>query len=202
MSYCDFSDYIFSFPGYDLQKQLITHPTNLISPLRADLDNHCPQMTFQSSNFCEQKNESIPVLSDVIFIHFWFSVSLSHVCADIIYHVDKRGECPNLTTPQKTPIFMCCLSFNRMVEPSPSALHLISGGDVSMAGVGVKIEQEESCRGRGLTTSMETVKASPSRDWSGSHPLEVRQLTPPLSCSPSVRRPGSRKVAETGKNCQ
>lgn len=103
---------------------------------------------------------------------------------------------------QKTPIFKCCLSFNRMVEPSPSALHLISGGDVSMAGVGVKVEQEESCRGRGLTTSMETLKASPSHDWSGSHPLEVRQLTPPLSCSPSVRCNGARKVAATGKNCQ
>uniref|UniRef100_H3C721 SRY-box transcription factor 13 n=1 Tax=Tetraodon nigroviridis TaxID=99883 RepID=H3C721_TETNG len=77
-----------------------------------------------------------------------------------------------------------------MVEPSPSALHLISAGDVSMAGVGVKIEQEESCSGRGLTTSMETLKASPSRDWSGSHPLEVRQLTPPLSCSPSDGSPG------------
>lgn len=65
-----------------------------------------------------------------------------------------------------------------------------------MAGVGVKIEQEEFCRGRGLTSSMETFKASPSRDWSGGHPLEVRQLTPPLSCSPSVRCPGARKAAE------
>lgn len=100
---------------------------------------------------------------------------------------------------QKTPIFLCCLSFNRMVEPSPSAQHFISGGDVSMAGVGVKIEQEESCRGRGLTTSMETLKTSPTRDWSGSHPLEVRQLTPPLSCSPSVGCRGTRKVAGTGE---
>lgn len=85
-----------------------------------------------------------------------------------------------------------------MVEPSPSALHLISAGDVSMAGVGVKIEQEELCRARGLSSSMEPLKASPSRDWSASHPLEVRQLTPPLSCSPSVRQPRARKVAETG----
>lgn len=103
---------------------------------------------------------------------------------------------------QKTPIFVRCLSFNRMVEPSPSAQHLISGRDVSMAGVAIKIEQEESCRGRGLSTSMETLKASPSRDWSASHPLEVRQLTPPLSCSPSVGCRRARKVAETGKNWQ
>lgn len=101
---------------------------------------------------------------------------------------------------QKTLIFMCCLSFNRMVEPSPSALLLISGGDVSMAGVGVKIEHEEPCRGGGLMTSMDTIKTSPSRDWPGSHPLEVRQLTPPLSCSPSVRCHVVRKVAQAGKN--
>lgn len=106
---------------------------------------------------------------------------------------------PNHT--QKTPIFMCCLSFNRMVEPSPSALHLTSGGDVSMAGVGVKIEQEEPCRGGGLMTSIDTLKTSPSRDWSGSHLLEVRQLTPPLSCSPSVRHRSVWKVAEDLKNC-
>lgn len=101
---------------------------------------------------------------------------------------------------QKTLIFMCCLSFNRMVEPSPSALLLISGGDVSMAGVGVKLEHEEPCRGGALTTSMDTIKTSPSRDWPGSHPLEVRQLTPPLSCSPSVRCHVVREVAPTGKN--
>lgn len=137
--------------------------------------------------------------SDVIVTHFWVCVSLSQVCADIIYYVDERGECPNLTTPRRHPILTRCLSFNSMVEPSPSALHLSSGGDVSMAGLGVKLEQEESCRGRGLATSMEALKASPSRDWSGSHPLEVRQLTPPLSCSPSVRRRGARKVAEAGE---
>lgn len=57
-----------------------------------------------------------------------------------------------------------------------------------MAGLGLKVEQEDSCSGPALAASGETLKASPSRDWSGSHPLEVRQLTPPLSCSPSVRR--------------
>ena len=83
---------------------------------------------------------------------------------------------------------MLCLSFNRMVEPSPPGPHLLSVRDVSMAGVGVKIEQEESGGGGGLMTNAEPLKMSPSRDWLGNHPLEARQLTPPLSCSPSVRR--------------
>ncbi|KAG8007400.1 Protein Wnt-4a, partial [Nibea albiflora] len=77
---------------------------------------------------------------------------------------------------------------DRMVEPSPPALHLLSAGDVSMAGVGVKIEQEESSGG--VITNVEPSKTSPSRDWSGNHPLEARQLTPPLSCSPSESSPG------------
>nr|XP_046240809.1 transcription factor SOX-13-like isoform X2 [Scatophagus argus] len=75
-----------------------------------------------------------------------------------------------------------------MVEPSPPALHLLSGGDVSM--VGVKVEQEDSCRGGAVITSTEPFKTSPSRDWSGNHPLEARQLTPPLSCSPLDGSPG------------
>lgn len=81
-----------------------------------------------------------------------------------------------------------------MVEPNPPALHLLSGRDVSMAGVGVKIEREESGGGGGLMTSAEPLKTSPSRDWSGTHPLEARQLTPPLSCSPSVSHSRARKV--------
>ncbi|XP_029286571.1 transcription factor SOX-13 isoform X2 [Cottoperca gobio] len=81
---------------------------------------------------------------------------------------------------------------NRMVEPSPTALHLHSGGDVSMACVGVKVEQEESGGGVGVgvITNAEPPKRSPSRDWSGNHPLEARQLTPPLSRSPSEGSPG------------
>uniref|UniRef100_A0A4W6FJ32 SRY-box transcription factor 13 n=1 Tax=Lates calcarifer TaxID=8187 RepID=A0A4W6FJ32_LATCA len=75
-----------------------------------------------------------------------------------------------------------------MVEPSPPALHLLSGGDVSMAGV--KVEQEESSEGGGVITDAEPPKTSPSRDWSGNQPLEARQLTPPLSCSPSEGSPG------------
>ncbi|XP_029991144.1 transcription factor SOX-13 isoform X2 [Sphaeramia orbicularis] len=72
-----------------------------------------------------------------------------------------------------------------MVEPSPPALHLPSGGDVSMAGVGVKTEQEES-----VAVIADPPKTSPSRDWSGHQPLEARQLTPPLSRSPSEGSPG------------
>lgn len=87
-----------------------------------------------------------------------------------------------------------------MVEPSPPALHLLSGGDVSMAGVGVKVEQEESSGGGGLITTAEPPKMSPSRDWSGNHPLEVRQLTPPLSCSPSVRI--LQKASQGEKGCR
>ncbi|XP_037624375.1 transcription factor SOX-13-like isoform X1 [Sebastes umbrosus] len=73
-----------------------------------------------------------------------------------------------------------------MVEPSPPALHLLSAGDAGMACVGVKVEQEES----GVITNAEPSKRCPSRDWSGNHPLEARQLTPPLSRSPSEGSPG------------
>ncbi|XP_047195281.1 transcription factor SOX-13 isoform X3 [Hippoglossus stenolepis] len=77
-----------------------------------------------------------------------------------------------------------------MVDPSPPALHLLSCGNVSMAGVGVKVEQEEFGEGGGVITIVEPPKTSPSRDWSGSHPLEARQLTPPMSRSPSEGSPG------------
>lgn len=72
-----------------------------------------------------------------------------------------------------------------MVEPSPSALHLLSGGDVRMADIGVKVEQEE-CGGDGRAkTNSEHHRTL--HDWSANQPLETRQLTPPLSRSPSVR---------------
>ncbi len=90
---------------------------------------------------------------------------------------------PHLTD---TWFYRLCLSFNRMVEPSPPALHLLSGGDVSMAGVGVKVEQEEASGAGEVISNAEPPKMSPSSDWSRNHPLEARQLTPPLSCSPSV----------------
>ncbi|XP_041639640.1 transcription factor SOX-13-like isoform X2 [Cheilinus undulatus] len=77
-----------------------------------------------------------------------------------------------------------------MVEPSPPALHLLSGGDVSMAGIGVKVEQEESGGAAGHITNVEPPKASPACDWSANNPLEARQLTPPLSCSPLEGSPG------------
>uniref|UniRef100_UPI0037E7923D transcription factor SOX-13 n=1 Tax=Semicossyphus pulcher TaxID=241346 RepID=UPI0037E7923D len=77
-----------------------------------------------------------------------------------------------------------------MVEPSPPALHLLSGGDVSMTGVGVKVEQEECGGAGGVISNAEPPKTSPLRDWSANHPLEARQLTPPLSCSPLEGSPG------------
>ncbi|XP_037346056.2 transcription factor SOX-13-like isoform X2 [Pungitius pungitius] len=72
-----------------------------------------------------------------------------------------------------------------MVEPSPAALHLPSSGDVSMARAGVKVEQDEVGSGVGVIAHGEPLKRSLSRDWSENHPLEARQLTPPLSRSPS-----------------
>ncbi|KAM9859051.1 transcription factor SOX-13 isoform 2-T2 [Aulostomus maculatus] len=77
-----------------------------------------------------------------------------------------------------------------MVEPSPAALRLLSTGDVSMVGVGVKVELEEPTRGSGVISNTEPPKTSPSHDWSGNQPLEARQLTPPLSCSPLEGSPG------------
>ncbi|XP_028302592.1 transcription factor SOX-13 isoform X3 [Gouania willdenowi] len=71
-----------------------------------------------------------------------------------------------------------------MVEPSPPALYLLSGGATSMLGVGVKVEQEESC---GIVKV--SSPTSLSADWSGNHHLESRQLTPPLSRSPSEGSP-------------
>lgn len=90
-------------------------------------------------------------------------------------------------TQNDTQFNSLCLSFNRMVEPSPPALHLLSGEDVSMAGVGVKVEREETSGGGEVITNPDLPKMSPSREWSGNQTLEARQLTPPLSCSPSVR---------------
>ncbi|KAM9814202.1 transcription factor SOX-13 [Neosynchiropus ocellatus] len=77
-----------------------------------------------------------------------------------------------------------------MVEPGPPVLRLVSCGDVSMAGVGVKVEQEESTRASAVLPEAEPLKSSPSRDWSGNQTLEARQLTPPLSCSPLDDSPG------------
>lgn len=74
-----------------------------------------------------------------------------------------------------------------MVEPSPSALHPLSSGDVHMAEIGVKVEQEECSGDGGDKTSSDHPRTL--HDWSANQPLEVRQLTPPLSRSPSVRTP-------------
>uniref|UniRef100_A0A672FQK8 SRY-box transcription factor 13 n=1 Tax=Salarias fasciatus TaxID=181472 RepID=A0A672FQK8_SALFA len=73
-----------------------------------------------------------------------------------------------------------------MVEPSPPALQLLSTADVGM--LGVKVEREEPGGGGGAGAYAEPPKTSPSRDWPGIQ--EARQLTPPLSRSPSEGSPG------------
>ncbi|CAB1314948.1 unnamed protein product [Coregonus sp. 'balchen'] len=82
-----------------------------------------------------------------------------------------------------------------MVEPSPPALHLHANGDVSMVGIGVKQEKEES-GGEGGGAKAEP-HSSPACDWSGHQPMErpeSRQLTPPLSRSPSEGSPGKEQL--------
>ncbi|MED6253233.1 hypothetical protein ATANTOWER_024821 [Ataeniobius toweri] len=74
-----------------------------------------------------------------------------------------------------------------MVEPSPPALRIPSGGDVHMANLDIKVEQEECKRGGGATNSEHPRSL---QDWSANQPLEARQLTPPLSRSPSEGSPG------------
>ncbi|MEQ2185570.1 hypothetical protein GOODEAATRI_019587, partial [Goodea atripinnis] len=69
-----------------------------------------------------------------------------------------------------------------MVEPSPPALRILSGGDVHMANLDIKVEQEE-CKGGGGATNSEHPRSL--QDWSANQSLEARQLTPPLSRSPS-----------------
>ncbi|KAM4581751.1 transcription factor SOX-13 isoform 2-T2 [Fundulus diaphanus] len=76
----------------------------------------------------------------------------------------------------------------RMVEPSPSALHLLSGGDVHMADIGVKVEQEECSGDGGAKTNSEHHRTL--HDWSANQSVVARQLTPPLSRSPSEGSPG------------
>ncbi|CDQ76284.1 unnamed protein product [Oncorhynchus mykiss] len=82
-----------------------------------------------------------------------------------------------------------------MVEPSPPALHLHASGDVSMVGVSVKLE-ESGGEGGGAHTRAEQL-SSPACDWSGHQPMErpeSRQLTPPLSRSPSEGSPGKEQL--------
>ncbi|XP_067360223.1 transcription factor SOX-13-like isoform X3 [Channa argus] len=100
--------------------------------------------------------------------------------------------CVSSTAPvrERCWIFSRPLSSTRMVEPYPPALHLLSSGDVSMAGVGVKVEQEESSGGGRVIANPEPSRKSPSRDWPGNQPVDARQLTPPLSRSPSEGSPG------------
>ncbi|KAL0978446.1 hypothetical protein UPYG_G00170480 [Umbra pygmaea] len=85
----------------------------------------------------------------------------------------------------------------RMVEPSPPALHLHANGDVSMVGVGVKLEEEDSGGERGGAHAKAELRSSPACDWSGREPIEQsvsKQLTPPLSRSPSDGSPAKEQL--------
>ncbi|XP_041835859.1 transcription factor SOX-13-like isoform X2 [Melanotaenia boesemani] len=99
--------------------------------------------------------------------------------------------CVSNTVPAREPFWISShpLVTTRMVEPGPTALHLHSSGDASMADVGVKVEQEECGGAGGVNTNSEPPKSSPLHDWSGNQALEARQLTPPLSRSPSEGSP-------------
>lgn len=88
---------------------------------------------------------------------------------------------------QMKPGLILWSSVNRMVEPSPPARHVLSGADAIMADVGVKVEREDGGGLGGVCTNSDPPKTSPLHDWPGNQPLEARQLTPPLSRSPSVR---------------
>ncbi|XP_035376421.1 transcription factor SOX-13-like isoform X2 [Electrophorus electricus] len=64
---------------------------------------------------------------------------------------------------------------NRMCEPSPPVLHPQASDNVTMVGVGVKLEEEESGDG-GRARDCESLQTSPSGDWSAQPPAERRDL--------------------------
>ncbi|XP_051528553.1 transcription factor SOX-13-like isoform X1 [Myxocyprinus asiaticus] len=78
----------------------------------------------------------------------------------------------------------------RMCEPSPPALHPHAKGNVTMVGVGIKLEDDESGGG---AFNRESKKSSPVCDWSVRLPLErddpEKSAPPPNSQSPLVRSP-------------
>ncbi|KAK1799984.1 hypothetical protein P4O66_006127, partial [Electrophorus voltai] len=62
-----------------------------------------------------------------------------------------------------------------MCEPSPPVLHPQASDNVTMVGVGVKLEEEESGDG-GRARDCESLQTSPSGDWSAQPPAERRDL--------------------------
>ncbi|XP_066527902.1 transcription factor SOX-13-like isoform X3 [Hoplias malabaricus] len=84
---------------------------------------------------------------------------------------------------------------NRMCDPSPPALHPHANGNVTMVGVGVKLEEEESgdCGG---VREHESQQASPSCDWSArqlTERVDGEKMTPLSSHSPLANSPNKER---------
>ncbi|XP_066527901.1 transcription factor SOX-13-like isoform X2 [Hoplias malabaricus] len=85
--------------------------------------------------------------------------------------------------------------FLRMCDPSPPALHPHANGNVTMVGVGVKLEEEESgdCGG---VREHESQQASPSCDWSArqlTERVDGEKMTPLSSHSPLANSPNKER---------
>ncbi|KAJ8400206.1 hypothetical protein AAFF_G00399000 [Aldrovandia affinis] len=87
-------------------------------------------------------------------------------------------------------------SLEWMCEPAPSALRLQANGDVTMVGVGVKLEEEEGPADGGGAMGPEPQRVSPC-DWTTQPPserMEVRMGTPPSSRTPTDSSPGRERT--------
>ncbi|RXN23108.1 transcription factor SOX-13 isoform X3 [Labeo rohita] len=82
----------------------------------------------------------------------------------------------------------------RMCEPSPPALHPHAKGNVTMVGVGIKLEDDES---GGRVVSRESQQSSPISEWSVRHPSDrddSEKSAPPNAQSPLERSPSKEPV--------
>lgn len=76
--------------------------------------------------------------------------------------------------------------FCRMCEPSPPALHPYAKGNVTMVGVGIKLEEDES---GSRVIHRESQQSSPVNDWSFRHLSDrddFEKSAPPNAQSPLV----------------
>ncbi|XP_036388098.1 transcription factor SOX-13-like isoform X2 [Megalops cyprinoides] len=83
-----------------------------------------------------------------------------------------------------------------MCEPAPPALRLQANGDVTMVGVGVKLEEEEGPGDGGGVAGQETQQVSPG-DWTAQPPTEraeARMGTPPSARTPTESSPGRERT--------
>ncbi|KAI2659028.1 Transcription factor SOX-13 [Labeo rohita] len=81
-----------------------------------------------------------------------------------------------------------------MCEPSPPALHPHAKGNVTMVGVGIKLEDDES---GGRVVSRESQQSSPISEWSVRHPSDrddSEKSAPPNAQSPLERSPSKEPV--------